>query len=641
MPRALLALASALVLTGAAQAQPSPGPQPSPPQTPVAAPRDVAYPGVIQLAVDATDLERRIFRVRETIPVAQAGPLTLLYPEWLPGHHAPRGPINQIAGLTVRANGQAIPWRRDPVDIYAFHIDVPAGADAVEVEFQFLSPTAGGQGRVVATPEMLNLQWNQVVLYPAGYFTRRIKVVPRVKLPDGWGFAAALDGAARSGGEVRFKTTDLETLVDSPMFAGQHFKRVELDTGRYPVRLNIVADSPELLNAQPEQIARHQAMVQQADKLFGARQFDHYDFLLALTDRMGGIGLEHHRSSENGTVPGYFTEWSKTAAARDLLPHEYVHSWNGKFRRPADLWTANYATPMRGDLLWLYEGQTQYWGQVLAARSGLWSREQALEALAMTAALYGGRPGRAWRSVEDTTYDPIINARRPIPWSSWQRSEDYYSEGMLVWLDADTLIRERSGGKRSLDDFARSFFGLQDGSWTPVVYTFDDIVAALNKIEPYDWASFLRTRFVNVAPQPPLDGLARGGWRLAFTEEPTQFWKDNEARRRSNDLSYSIGLTLGRDGSIDGVLWDGPAFKAGLTVGGKLLAVNGLAYEADGLKQAITAAKTSREPIQLLMQNGVYFKTIALDYHGGLRYPRLERIPEQPDRLSAILAPRK
>jgi len=641
LSRALLAFAAACALAGAAHAQPSPGPQPAPLPAPAAAPRDVAYPGVIQLAVDATDLDRRIFRVRQAIPVAGAGELTLLYPEWLPGHHAPRGPINQVAGLTVRANGQPLAWRRDPVNVYAFHVDVPANVEALEVEFQFVSPTAGSQGRVVSTQDMLNLQWNQVLLYPAGYFARRITVAPRVRLPAGWGFAGALDGAVRAGDEVSFKPTDLETLVDSPLFAGRHFKRIELDDGRAPVRLNVVADSPELLNAQPEQVARHRALVKQADKLFGARPFDHYDFLLALTERMGSIGLEHHRSSENGTVPGYFTEWSKTAPARDLLPHEYVHSWNGKYRRPAGLWTANYAVPMRGDLLWLYEGQTQYWGQVLSARSGLWTRDQALEALAMTAALYGGRPGRSWRSVEDTTYDPIINARRPIPWNSWQRSEDYYSEGMLVWLDADTLIRERSGGKRSLDDFARSFFGGSDGAWAPVTYTFDDIVAALNKVEPYDWATFLRGRFVDVAPEPPLDGLARGGWRLTFTEQPTQFWKDNEARRGGADLSYSIGLTLGRDGAITGVLWDSPAFKAGLTVGGKLLAVNGLAYDADGLKQAITAAKTGQEPVRLIVQNGPYFRTVALDYHGGLRYPRLERIPDRPDRLSAILTPRK
>ena len=641
MRHALFVIASSLALAGAAQAQPSPGPQPLPPQAPIAAPQDVAYPGAIQLSVDATDLDRRIFRVRETIPIAQAGPITLLYPKWLPGNHSPSGPLSDFAGLVVRANGQVVPWRRDPAEVFAFHLDAPAGATQLEVEFEFVSPTAKDQGRIVVTPEMLNLQWNQMVLYPAGYFARRIAVQPSMRLPAGWKFASALDGASRTGDEVRFAATDLETLVDSPVFAGRWFKQVDLDAkGRAPVRLNIMADSAEQLDASPDQIALHQALVRQADALFGARHYDHYDFLLALTDRMGSIGLEHHRSSENSSATHYFTDWSKDAPYRDLLPHEYVHSWNGKFRRPADLWTPDYSTPMRDSLLWVYEGQTQYWGQVLAARSGLWTKEQALDALAMTAALYGGRPGRSWRPVEDTTNDPIISARRPIPWTSWQRSEDYYSEGLLVWLDVDTLIRERSGGKRSLDDFAHAFFGVNDGSRTPLTYGFDDVVDALNKVQPYDWAGFLRARLIDVAPQPPFGGIERGGWRLVFTDTPTAFWKDNEARRRGSDFSYSIGLSIGRDGVIDGVLWDGAAFKAGLAVGGKVLAINGVAYDADDLKQAITQAKTGREPIQLLVQTGDHFKTVPVDYHGGLRYPKLERIGGTPDRLSAILAPR-
>jgi predicted metalloprotease with PDZ domain len=644
--RALLALAASLVLAGAAQAQPSPGPRPLAPPPTTAAARDAAYPGVIRLTVDATDLDRRIFRVRESLPLSQAGAVTLLYPQWLPGNHAPNGPLSDLAGLVIRANGQIVPWRRDPADVFAFHLDAPSGATSLEIEFQFVSPTARDQGRIVVTPEMLNLQWNQVVLYPAGYYTGRITIEPGVRLPAGWKFATALDGPSRAGDEVRFKPTDLETLVDSPMFAGRYFKQIDLDAqsragGRAPVRLNVVADSPDLLDASPEQIAPHQALVAQADRLFGARHFDHYDFLFALSDRLGGIGLEHHRSSENGTSPQYFTDWSKGAPSRDLLAHEFVHSWNGKFRRPADLWTPDYATPMRDSLLWVYEGQTQYWGQVLAARSGLWSRQDALDALAMTAALYGQRPGRSWRSVEDTTNDPVINARRPVPWLSWQRSEDYYSEGQLVWLDADTLIRERSGGKRSLDDFARAFFGINDGSWAPLTYRFEDVVEALNKVQPYDWAGFLRARLIDVAPQPPLDGLARGGWRLVFSDKPSEFWKDNEARRRNADFSYSLGLSIGRDGAIDGVIWDGPAFKAGLTTGGKLLAVNGVAYDQDELKRAIGDAKTGAQPILLLVQTGERFKTVPIDYHGGLRYPRLERIEGTPDRLSAILAARK
>jgi predicted metalloprotease with PDZ domain len=424
------------------------------------------------------------------------------------------------------------------------------------------------------------------------------------------------------------------------MFAGRYFRQIDLDpSGPAPVRMDIVADRPELLESTADQIAKHRELVQQAYKLYGSHHYDHYDFLVAFTDRMGGIGVEHHRSSEDGTIPGYFTDWAATPAARDLLPHEYTHSWNGKFRRPADLWTPNYNVPMRGSLLWVYEGQTQYWGFVLAGRSGLLSKQEAMDALAATAATYENRVGRQWRPVEDTTNDPIVAGRRPAPWTSWQRSEDYYSEGQLVWLDADTLIRERSGGKRSLDDFAKAFFGIQNGSWTPVPYTFDDVVTALNKVEPYDWATFLRQRIDEVAVKPPLDGLARAGWKLVYTDKPTDYFKSAEARRRNVDFTYSIGLTLNRDGELTAVQWDGPAFKAGLTVGGKLLAVNGIAYDADRLKEAITAAKTGA-PLTLIVKTGDHFRTVQIDYRGGLRYPRLERIPNTADRLSAIYAPR-
>jgi predicted metalloprotease with PDZ domain len=633
----LFAACAALVLAAPALAQPSPGPQPDALPAPVPPPRDVAYPGTLKLEVDATDLDRRIFRVRETIPVTGAGPMTLLYPQWVPGGHTPRNPLHGVAGLTIRANGQPVAWMRDPVEVYAFHVTPPAGATSLEVEFQYLAPTASDQGSIVVTPEALRAQWITLALYPAGYFARRIPVDASIRLPDGWGYGTALETASAAGGMVRFKTTDFDTLTDSPLLAGRYFKQVELDTsGKSPVRLDMVADSPEQLAATPEQIEKHRELVRQADKLYGARHFDHYDFLFALSDRLGGIGLEHHRSSEDGTQANYFTDWAKTAPNRNLLPHEYSHSWDGKFRRPADLWTPNLNVPMRDSLLWVYEGQDQYWGYVLGARSGLVTKQQTLDALAMTAATYSpGRPGRTWRSVEDTTNDPIIANRRPQAWTSWQRSEDYYSEGQLVWLDADTLIREQSGGKKSLDDFARSFFGIDDGSWTPVTYTFDDVVAALNKVWPYDWAGFLNARINAVSPKFPLDGLARGGYRLVFTETPTDFWKDNEGVRKTVDLTYSLGLTLNREANVTSVLWDGPAFKAGLTVGDRIIAVNGIAYDADRLKTAITAAKAG-PPVSLIVKDGDHYRVVTVDYRGGLRYPRLERIEGTPDRLAAI-----
>src|SRR5258706_11084196 len=442
---ALLALPIVTLIAADGLAQTS-GLQPMPMPAEIAAPKDVAYKGTIKLQVDATDIDRHIFRVRETIP-AEAGPITLLYPRWLPGTHAPTGRIEQLAGLSVKAGGNRLEWTRDPVDGFAFHVTAPKGASALEVEFQVLTSVDTDQGRMVMSPEMLNLEWNSVAVYPAGYFARQIPFEASLKLPEGWQFGGALETASTNGGVVTFKTVSFDTLVDSPLFAGRNFKRFDLDpNGPVPVHLNVVADRADELETKPEQIEAHRNLVRPAYKLYGAHHYDHYDFLLSLSDRMGGIGLEHHRSSENGTVPTYFTEWEKNADTRDLLAHEYTHSWNGKFRRPADLRTANFNVPMRDSLLWVYEGQTQYWGYVLAARAGLITKQQALDAVAATPAADDHRRGREWRPLQDTTNDPVIEMRRPLPWRSWQRAEDYYSEGELVWLDADTLIREQSGG---------------------------------------------------------------------------------------------------------------------------------------------------------------------------------------------------
>ncbi len=370
--RAMLVGACMAMSCAGAAAQPQPTPMPPA----IAAPRDEAYPGTITLDVDVSDVTRGIFRVRETIPVSAPGTLTLLYPQWLPGNHGPRGPINHLAGIEITANGARIPWRRDVVNVYAFHVDVPAGVTSIEARFQFLSPTAANQGRIVATSDLLNLQWNTVVLYPAGYYVSRMRVAPSVTLPEGWHFATALDGAQTQGATTRFAETTLETLVDSPMFAGRHYRQIDLDPGAgVRFSLNIFADRADQLEASEEQLRPHRELVRQAYRLFGARHFDHYDFLFALSGRLSGIGLEHHRSSENAVGGGYFTDWDKQLDDRDLLPHELTHSWNGKYRRPADLWTADYSVPMRDSLLWVYEGQTQYWGQVLAADRGFPARD--------------------------------------------------------------------------------------------------------------------------------------------------------------------------------------------------------------------------------------------------------------------------
>jgi predicted metalloprotease with PDZ domain len=622
----------------AASALASEGPQPAPPTPPIIAPQDTPYPGVLTLKVDATDISRRIFQVHETIPVTGPGPIVLLFPQWLPGNHSPSGALSLMDGLVIHADGKRIEWLRDPVQVFAFHIDVPAGAKTVDLDFQFVSPVEGREGRIQMTPEMLSLEWDELAFYPAGYFTRQIQIVPSVKLPAGWKFGAALEPTGPDvDGVTTFKPTTFETLVDSPMIAGKYFERLNLDApGPAPVYLDIVADTPEDLVYTPAQLAAHKALVQQAYKLYGAHHYSHYDFLLSLSDKLGGIGLEHHQASEDGASPKYFLDWDKLVG-RDLLAHEYTHSWNGKFRRPADLWTPTFNVPMRDSLLWVYEGQTQYWGYVLAARSGLMTKQDTLDAIALTAATYDHRVGRAWRNLEDTTNDPIVTQRRPIPWLSWQRSEDYYSEGQLNWLDIDTMIRKLSGGKKSLDDFAKAFFGVRDGSYVPDVYTFEDVVATLNGVQPYDWASLLKARLYGHAAGAPLDGLERGGYRLVYTDTPSTFQKNAESQRKSTDLTYSLGFSLGKDGAITGVQWDGPAFKAGLTIGAQIVAVDGKAYDADALKAAIKAAKGGTTPIALLIKKDDVYQTVAIDYHDGLRYPHLERIAGTPALLDDIL----
>ena len=616
------------------------------PQPAIPAPADRPYPGVIQYRADITDLDRRIIRVSQTIPVAAPGPLTLLYPKYLPGNHAATGPIQLLAGLTVTANGQRLEWLRDTLDPYAFHLEVPAGVTAIEVAFEQLTQPDSSNWRVLMTPAMVNLQWEKAILYPAGYFSRQIRVAPSIRLPAGWNYGTALKTEGRDGDLARLETTDLYTLIDSPVFAGAHYRRVDIDPNGAPsesrVHLNLLADEEKGLAATEEQLKLYENMVQQADRLFGARHFDKYEFLFALTDQMGGIGLEHHRSSENTGAPGFFTDWAKSAGDRALLPHEYTHSWNGKFMRPADELTANHNVPTQNTLLWVYEGQTEYWGDVLAARSGLHSKGVALATLASIAAFYDNQPGRQWRALQDTNNHNLLGYRVPGQYPSWMRGTgDYYRESLLVWLDADTLIRAETNGRKSLDDFARAFFGHSDGSWAPQGYTFDQVVAALNAVHPHDWAGFLRDRLDAVGPgaRAPLAGIERGGWRLTYTDTPNA---DEKAVNGgwANDFQYSLGFSLSGD-KLTNIRWGGPAFEQGIGAGWSLVAVNGKAGSAEVLRDAVTAAKGTDAPLELLIKSGDRFRTVAFDYHDGLRYPRLERIEGTPDRLSDILAPRR
>jgi predicted metalloprotease with PDZ domain len=613
-------------------------PTPTPIIASVPDPVDRPLSAPMTLEVDATDIARSIFNVKQTIPVEAGTPLVLLYPQWLPGKHGPRGALAELTGLKVSSGGKPLKWTRDPVEVYAFHIDVPAGTKSVTAEFQFLAPLKETEGRINVTPDMMNVQWEQVALYPAGHFTRAIKVKPSITLPKGWTGVAALDGGQVSGNRIDYAVTDFETLVDSPMFAGRNYRKWDLGN---KVTLNVFADEAKSLEAKPEHIAAHKALVDEAVILFGSKHFDRYEFLLALSDNLGGIGLEHHRSSENSGDPGYFTAWDDHGSERGLLPHEMTHSWNGKFRRPAGLWTPDYRTPMQDNLLWVYEGQTSYWDFILGARSGVQTKDMVLGELARAAAYYEIQPGRDWRSVEDTTHDPIFGARKPKPNASWSRGEDYYVEGSLVWLEADMLIRELSKGKKSLDDFAKAFFGIRDGDWGTVTYDFDEVVRTLNTVQPFDWANFLDKRIRQPAQPAPMAGIDKGGYKLVWKEEPNVYEKQRMKNNNTVDLTFSIGLTLDKEGKVTSTLWNGPAFNAGVVNGAKIVAVGGVAYTKDLLMAAVTAAKDEKKPVKLLIERNKRYSEVEIKYSGGLRYAYLEPKAKGEMPIDQLLKPRR
>ncbi|WP_292974618.1 peptidase M61 [Novosphingobium sp.] len=635
----LIALALAAASTAALAANSMPQAVPLSQQVPTA--RDIPYPGgTILLDVDASDTARGLFRVTETIPLApNTRRITLLYPQWLPGNHAPTGPITQLVDLQFEANGQKLQWKRDPVELWAFHVELPAGASSVTARFIHTAPLQDSEGRVTMTPDMLNLQWEKMSLYPAGHYVRQIRVRPSLLLPRGWSAATALDGREGQGERLSWAETSYETLVDSPLFAGRHFRKWDLGQG---VALNLFADGAEGLAAKDEHIAAYRALVDEALLAFGAKHFDHYDVLLGATDKLGGIGLEHHRSSENTLDSDAFTEWDKNESDRDLVPHEFSHSWSGKYRRPARLWTPDYRQPMQGDLLWAYEGQDEFWGLVLAARSGLQSKDMVLGQLASIAGKYSEQAGRRWRSIEDTGFDPALGYRKPKPWPSLARGTDYYSEGALFWLEADQLIRQGTGGRKSIDDFARAFFGMNPGDWGQLTFEQADVEATLNAVYPHDWKSFIDTR-LNQPDQPaPLGGIEAGGYRLIWKDQPNSYDKARMAAGKNLSLVHSLGLVLDKDGKVGSVQWDSPAFNAGIVNGTQVVAVGGLTYSADTIKQAIQLARQGGG-IELLLKRGDRYRTIRIDYRGGLRWPWLERTAagKAPAGLDLLLAPKR
>ena len=602
--------------------------------------------GPITLDVDLRDAGRQLFHGHEVIPV-QPGALTLYYPKWIPGEHSPSGPLENLAGLKIMAGGKQLAWRRDPKEMWAIHLTVPQGVSSLELGFDFLSPDAGGEfgQSVSATPDIADLEWNQVLLYPAGAASKDITFQPSVKLPEGWHYATALETASSDAEGAHFKAVSLENLVDSPLIAGSHFRRVDLSPDKVPVHLNLVADTEEDLDMSATQIQGMKNLVKQAYALFGSHHYGHYDFLLTLSDNTGHFGLEHHQSSDDRSFADLYITPETSLVGSHLLPHEYVHSWNGKFRRPAGLATPDFdSVPMEGDLLWVYEGLTEYFGNVLTARSGTISADQYRQLLALDAATMDHRPGRSWRPLQDTTDEAQILYYAPRQWATWRRVQDFYTEGELIWLDVDTKLRELSGGRKSMDDFAHAFYGMDDGSYVVKPYTFDELTATLNQVQPFDWAAFLRERLDSTQEGAPLQGITRGGYALSYSETESEYFKDTEKVRKNQNCMFSIGLQVNMSehhrGEIQDVLWNSPAFKAGAGPGMILVAVNGRAFDAskDVLTDAITEAKTTKSPIKLLVREQDTFMTLDVDYHGGLKYPVLTRETGKTDYLDAIIA---
>jgi predicted metalloprotease with PDZ domain len=595
----------------------------------------------ITIAVDASEAPRKIFHATLGIP-ASAGNLTLYYPKWIPGEHGPTGPIENLTGLKFRAEGKELKWRRDLLDGWTFHVEVPAGVSRVEASLDFVSPaevegiyTAGAS----ATDKMAVISWNTLLLYPDGWTSDELKFEASLRLPEGWKFGTSLAIASQGGGELKFAPTSLTLLVDSPVITGQYLRVVPL-ADNPQTEMDIASDSAAALEPPAELFDHYKALVAQAQKLFGAHHYRDYHFLYSLSDHVAHFGLEHHESNDSRIGERGMIDEEQRKLAAGLLPHEYVHSWNGKYRRPADLATPDYQKPMQTDLLWVYEGLTSYLGDVLSGRSGLRTPEESRDSLALIAADLDHRPGRIWRNLQDTADGVPAMQGAGQQWNSWRRPLDYYEEDVLNWLWADTIIRQQTKGQKSIDDFCHLFHGGPSGQPVLKPYTFDDLVNVLNQVAPYDWQGFWTERLTNHGPGAPLTGIENSGWKVVYNETPSELWKAEESEQKGVDAAYSVGLLLREDGIIRDTIEGMPAAKAGIGPGMKVVAVNGRRYSAEVFRDALKAGKGGSQPMELLIENTDYYKTFKVDYHEGEKFPHLERDESKPDTLSDIMKAR-
>jgi predicted metalloprotease with PDZ domain len=596
----------------------------------------------ITLTVDATQAPEKVLHTRMVLPV-KPGPLTLYYPKWIPGEHVPGGPVGNLAGLKFLANGKTIPWRRDLLDVFTFHLDVPADAESLEVGFDYIEPAGGTYtASASASDKLVVVNWHQNLLYLAGAPAEEITYKPTLRLPQGWKFGTALAQESVAGNEITFKAVSLNRLVDSPVVAGEYYRAVDVTPPGESVhhQIDLVADSEAALDVSPETQKGFTNLVAETGKLFGARHYRDYHFLLTLSDHVAHFGLEHHESNDSRAEERALLSPQERRGVAGLLSHEFVHSWSGKFRRPADMSAPYYEAPMKTDLLWVYEGLTTYLGDLLVARSGLSTPEQYREHLADTAASLGpGRPGRTWRPLQDTADAVPGLAFGRGSWTNWRRGSDYYPEGDLLWLEVATLIHDRSQGKKSFEDFCHLFFGGPNNGPELKTYTFEELVRSLNEVVSYDWAGFFHERLTSTSPEAPVGGIEAAGWKVEYSDKPPE----NGGRGRFGEgvnATYSIGLRLGNDGAVQDSIVGGLAYNAGITAGMRVVAVNARAFTPDLFRDVLKASKNTSQPIRLLVLNDDYYKTCVIDYRGGERYPHLVREEGKPDLLDEIAKPR-
>jgi predicted metalloprotease with PDZ domain len=587
----------------------------------------------ISVTVDATRTQQKLLSAHEVIPV-KPGPLTLYYPKWIPGEHGPNGPIAGLTGLKFEADGKTIPWQRDLLDVYTFHLEIPAGVSRLEAKYDYIEPDG-----VSATDKLLVLEWNEVILYPAGVPAQQLTYEAKIFMPDGWKFGSSLPVEKHSGKQVSFKPISLDMLVDSPVITGEYYRAIDITPAGEPIHheLDMVADSEAALNMSPENQKQMTNLVAESGKLFGARHYRDYHFLLTLSDHVAHFGLEHHESNDSRLPERALLLPSSGMSLGGLLAHEFVHSWNGKFRRPADLSTPDFEAPMETDLLWGYEGLTDYLGPMLAARSGLWTQEQYHEYLAAIAASLGpGRPGRTWRPLLDTAIGVPGMGYGRGGWVNWRRGTDYYDEGDLLWLEVATVIHRETHGQKSIDDFCQAFHGGPNHGAEVKTYTFDELVSTLNAIAPFDWAGFFHTRLNSTSADAPTGGIENGGWKVVLNTEPMKL----QGRNGDPGDVYSIGLKVGTDGTVTDAIVGSPAFEAGVSSGMKVIGVDGRVYSHDLLEDAIKAAKDTSQPVTLLVVVDDYYRTCVINYHGGDKFPHLVREADKPDYLDELIKPR-